>query len=77
MYFELNTYSYKTSLNDLGKKNHSVFSFFPQKKTIIKTKIFSKIFKNFSISNKYYLKLSYFVRKIMHILLLMIFLFNV
>ena len=77
MYFELNTYSYKTSLNDLGKKNQSVFSFFFTKIDNNKDKNLFKIFKNFSISNKYYLKLSYFVRKIMHILLLMIFLFNV
>ena len=44
MYFELNTYSYKTSLNDLGKKNQSVFSFFFTKIDNNKDK---KIFKNF------------------------------
>ena len=33
MYFELNTYSYKTSLNDLGKK---IKVFFLRKKTLKK-----------------------------------------
>ena len=44
MYFELDTYSYKTSLNDLGKKNQSVFFLFFTKKKINKNK---NIFLNF------------------------------